>query len=179
MDLESCGYRVRKNEKRASKLEWEHVVPAWVIGHQRQCWQNGGRKNCTANDPVFNQAEGDMVNFVPSVGEVNGDRSNYSFSEWTKNPQPMYGSCKTIIDFKGRKIQPREEIRGEIARIYFHMHDKYNLNMSNQDKRLFCAWSKLHPVSDWERERNRRIISMQGFGNEFVSNSEKLKRHCN
>ncbi len=44
VDLESCGYVPRKNAQRAARIEWEHVVPAWVIGHQRQCWKNGGRK---------------------------------------------------------------------------------------------------------------------------------------
>ena len=38
VDLDSCGYKVRKNENRASRIEWEHVVPAWQFGHQRQCW---------------------------------------------------------------------------------------------------------------------------------------------
>jgi deoxyribonuclease I len=45
-DLESCGYQPRKNLNRASRIEWEHVVPAWQFGHQMQCWQDGGRKNC-------------------------------------------------------------------------------------------------------------------------------------
>ena len=53
IDLASCGYQPRKNPQRAARVEWEHIVPAWVIGHQRQCWQNGGRKNCAANDPVL------------------------------------------------------------------------------------------------------------------------------
>lgn len=44
IDLESCGYKVRKNENRASRVEWEHVVPAWQFGHQRQCWQEGDVK---------------------------------------------------------------------------------------------------------------------------------------
>lgn len=26
VDLQSCGYKVRKNENRASRIEWEHVV---------------------------------------------------------------------------------------------------------------------------------------------------------
>lgn len=26
VDLQSCGYQVRKNENRASRVEWEHVV---------------------------------------------------------------------------------------------------------------------------------------------------------
>ncbi|CAM5322348.1 hypothetical protein SSTU70S_05180 [Stutzerimonas stutzeri] len=60
-------------------MEWEHIVPAWVIGHQRRCWQQGGRKHCTANDPVFSRAEADLHNLVPVVGEVNGDRSNFGF----------------------------------------------------------------------------------------------------
>ncbi|WP_205584047.1 endonuclease, partial [Pseudomonas aeruginosa] len=50
---ESCGYETRKQQTRADRIEWEHIVPAWVFGHQRQCWQNGGRKNCVTDDPVF------------------------------------------------------------------------------------------------------------------------------
>ncbi len=36
VDLASCGYAPRKNAQRASRIEWEHIVPAWQIGHQRQ-----------------------------------------------------------------------------------------------------------------------------------------------
>ncbi|HBS77130.1 MAG TPA: deoxyribonuclease, partial [Pseudomonas sp.] len=60
IDMASCGYVPRKQPKRAARVEWEHIVPAWVIGHQRQCWQDGGRKHCTSSDPVFSQAEADL-----------------------------------------------------------------------------------------------------------------------
>lgn len=70
VDLKACGYVPRKNAKRASRIEWEHIVPAWQIGHQRQCWQQGGRKNCTRYDPVYQKAEADLHNLVPSIGEV-------------------------------------------------------------------------------------------------------------
>ena len=70
VNLEACGYIPRKNANRAARIEWEHIVPAWQIGHQRQCWQSGGRKNCTRNDPVFKVAEADLHNLVPSIGEV-------------------------------------------------------------------------------------------------------------
>src|SRR5690606_33905669 len=56
-DLQSCGYQVRKQQNRASRIEWEHVVPAWQFGHQRQCWQNGGRKNCSKHDVQFRSME--------------------------------------------------------------------------------------------------------------------------
>ena len=39
IDAASCGYEPRKQPKRGERLEWEHIVSAWEIGHQRQCWQ--------------------------------------------------------------------------------------------------------------------------------------------
>lgn len=98
VDLQSCGYQVRKNENRASRVEWEHVVPAWQFGHQRQCWQDGGRKNC-AKDPVYRKMESDMHNLQPSVGEVNGDRGNFMYSQWNGG-EGQYGQCAMKVDFK-------------------------------------------------------------------------------
>lgn len=177
-DLDSCGYQVRKNAIRAQRIEWEHVVPAWVIGHQRQCWQNGGRKNCTKTDDVFKYAEGDLVNLVPVIGEVNADRSNFAFTQWSNKQQDMYGQCQTVVDFKARKIQPRAEVRGRVARIYFYMSERYGIMLSNQDKKLLCVWAKQYPVDDWEIKRNQRIQTIQGVDNSFVSSPHKLNSLC-
>ena len=100
IDLESCGYKVRKNENRASRVEWEHVVPAWQFGHQRQCWQDGGRKNC-AKDPEYRKMESDMHNLQPAVGEVNGDRANFMYSQWNGG-EGQYGQCAMKVDFKDK-----------------------------------------------------------------------------
>ena len=35
IDLASCGYQIKKNAKRAKRLEWEHVVPAHPLA--RRC----------------------------------------------------------------------------------------------------------------------------------------------
>jgi deoxyribonuclease-1 len=37
IDAESCGLQARKQQTRAERTEWEHIVPAWTFGHQRQC----------------------------------------------------------------------------------------------------------------------------------------------
>ncbi|CAK9890123.1 hypothetical protein PS652_02956 [Pseudomonas fluorescens] len=34
IDPESCGYETRKQQSRAERTEWEHIVPAWTLGHQ-------------------------------------------------------------------------------------------------------------------------------------------------
>lgn len=166
-DLEACGYSVRKQETRANRIEWEHVVPAWAFGHQRQCWQNGGRKNCTRRDLTFKAMEADLHNLVPAVGEVNSDRSNFGFSQFTKNTG-MYGKCEFVVDFKTRQAQPPERSRGAIARTYLYMAQRYNLKLSKKDRQLYEAWHKMYSVTEWERTRNTRIQKVQGWGNPFV-----------
>ncbi|MBB3048979.1 deoxyribonuclease-1 [Litorivivens lipolytica] len=142
------------------------------MGHQRQCWQSGGRKNCTANDPVFEIMEADLHNLVPAVGEVNGDRSNYSMAE-IPDAAPQYGACDAETDFKGRKFEPRDEVKGQVARIYFYMADRYNLRLSKKDQRLFMAWDRMYPVTAWERERDRRVARRMGHSNPFVTGERR------
>ena len=165
-DLDSCGYDPRKNAKRAKRIEWEHVMPAWAFGHQLQCWQDGGRKNCRKN-PDFKQMEADMHNLVPAVGEVNGDRSNYRFG-MLEGENRAYGRCDVEIDFKARKAEPAPYLRGDIARTYFYMRDTYGVRLSKQQRRLFEAWAKQDPVDDWERKRNDLIEERQGNRNPYV-----------
>lgn len=153
---------------RAERIEWEHVVPASQLGRQRQCWQDGGRKNCASNDPVFSIMEADMHNLTPVVGEVNADRSNYNFGALPKGI-PQYGSCDFQVDFSQRTAQPPASFRGAAARIYFYMADRYDLNLSRQQQQLLMAWHKQYPVSAWESERDRRIANVMGHSNPFVT----------
>ncbi|EIX4508337.1 deoxyribonuclease I [Escherichia coli] len=174
VDLQSCGYQVRKNENRASRVEWEHVVPAWQFGHQRQCWQDGGRKNC-AKDPVYRKMESDMHNLQPSVGEVNGDRGNFMYSQWNGG-EGQYGQCAMKVDFKEKAAEPPARARGAISRTYFYMRDQYNLTLSRQQTQLFNAWNKMYPVTDWECERDERIAKVQGNHNPYVQRACKARK---
>lgn len=171
-DLASCGYQARKNANRAGRIEWEHVMPAWVFGHQRQCWQQGGRRACS-KDPDFKRMEADMNNLVPAIGEVNGDRSNYAYGMISGEPR-AYGACDVEVDFKGRTLEPSAAIRGDIARIYFYMRDRYQLRLSKSETRLLEVWNRADPVDRWELERNKRIRAVQGFGNPHVEAAETL-----
>ncbi len=165
-DLESCGYEVRKQERRAARIEWEHIMPAWVFGHQLQCWQDGGRKNCR-KDKTFKTMESDLFNLAPTVGEVNGDRSNYQFRLLPDTPN-MYGQCDFKVNFKKRSAEPPAIKRGKIARVYLYMAARYHLKLSSQEKKLYSAWNKMYPVTEWEAERNRRITKIQGWSNSFI-----------
>ncbi|MGB1239962.1 MAG: endonuclease [Pseudomonadales bacterium] len=165
-DLAKCDYSPRKSEKRAARIEWEHVVPAWEFGHQMLCWQDGGRKKCR-KDPNFKKMEADMYNLVPAVGEVNGDRSNFRFG-MLQGEARRYGSCDFEVDFKARVAEPADDIRGNVARTYFYMQSRYGLRISAKQQKLFDAWHKLDPIDEWERKRSVRISKLQGFTNPFT-----------
>lgn len=172
LDLTSCGYQVRKNTDRANRVEWEHVMPAYHFGHQRQCWQNGGRKNCVKTDSVFRAMEADLYNLKPAIGEVNGDRSNYRFS-MLPSAAAQHGACAIKVDFKQKVFEPSANIRGDIARIYFYMADKYNLSLSHSQQKLMLAWHKLDPVTAEEYQLNQRIAKDMQHNNPFVSGEKE------
>ncbi len=147
---------------------------AWQFGHQRQCWQDGGRKNC-AKDPVYRKMESDMHNLQPSVGEVNGDRGNFMYSQWNGG-EGQYGQCAMKVDFKEKAAEPPARARGAIARTYFYMRDQYNLTLSRQQTQLFNAWNKMYPVTDWECERDERIAKVQGNHNPYVQRACQARK---
>jgi deoxyribonuclease I len=155
-----------KENERAKRIEWEHVMPAENFGRHLSCWKEGGRKACK-KDPIFNEMEGDMHNLVPAIGEVNGDRSNYRYgADIPKVGQ--YGQCRFEVDFKAKRAYPREDIRGDIARIYFYMSDKYNINLSKQERRMMEVWDKQDPIDEWERIKNKRVEKLQGNANPYI-----------
>lgn len=176
IDIEACGYKPRKNLNRASRVEWEHVLPISIVGKQYQCWANGGRKNCQKVSDQFNRAEADLHNILPVIGEVNGDRSDYMYGMLNEKPT-QYGSCQTVVDFKARKMMPKENIRGIVARITLYMYDQYGMRLSRQDQQLFDAWNKMYPATEWEKERNQRTACIMGWGNDYVSKVDLMD--CN
>ncbi len=177
VDHTSCGYVVRAQQTRAARTEWEHITTMYSIGHQRQCWKNGGRKNCNATDPVFNVIEADMHNLTPIIGEVNADRSNYRMGMVSNEHNGMYGQCTSKTDFKQRVFEPRDEAKGMVARAHFYIADRYNLKnlMSTQQQKIFMVWDKQFPVGEWELKRNSRIATVMGHANEFVTGKKVWK----
>ena len=171
-NLAQCGYKVRAQQTRAERTEWEHIFSAWAMGHQRQCWQKGGRSNCEKTDPVFSRMEADMHNLTPVVGEVNSDRSNYNQTQ-LGGAFTQYGACKSKTDFKARSFEPRDEAKGMVARVSFYMADHYNLRLSKQQQQIFMSWNNKYPVSDWEILRDKRIAKHMGHSNPFVTGVKK------
>lgn len=152
-----------KVNPRTQRIEWEHIMPAENFGRHLPCWKKGGRKACK-KDPTFAKMESDMHNLVPSIGELNGDRSNYRYAQEEKGMIfNQYGKCRFYVDFKNKRAYPRDEIKGDIARAYLYMSKTYHINLSKQEEKLMRAWDKLDPISEWEKEKNKMIEKYQAL----------------
>lgn len=178
------GYIPVKDNKRANRLEWEHVVPAHAFGQNFAEWRDGdskcvsskgkafkGRKCAEKLNMEYRYMQADMHNLVPAIGEVNGLRSNYSFT-MIPGEERRFGLCD--MEIADRKAEPPENVRGDIARTYFYMADAYPGRgiTSKKNRKLLDAWDKQDPVDRWECEKEKRIREVQGNENVFI------KREC-
>lgn len=172
LDLNGCGYKIRKNADRAKRIEWEHVVPAAFFGRAQSCWRDGGRKGCEKTAAQFNNFEGDLHNLRPSIGEVNGDRSDRMYAEVSiKSP---YGKCDFRLGPDGT-AEPRDAVKGQAARVWFYMADKHGFEIPEPYRALYVSWAQKFPVTDQERRINDAIKAVQGDSNTYIT-GEKTPR---
>lgn len=179
----SAKYKPKHANSRSKRIEWEHVVPAHAFGQAFKEWREGDAA-CTSNGKAFKgrdcaskvnmqfrYMESDMHNLVPAIGEINGNRSNYSYA-MIPGEKREYGACD--MEIENSKAEPAPHIRGNIARTYFYMDKAYPGRgvISSSSRKMFEAWDRLDPVDAWECERNKRIKAIQGNGNLFV------EEHC-
>lgn len=177
-NLQSCGYRIYSDEKRAKRIEAEHIMPAHEFGEKRDCWKNGGnRQNCQLNDNTFALMEGDLHNLYPSVGEVNGRRSNYKFALNIRNPKNYFGKCQMRIDSKRQRAEPPARSRGIVARAYLYMADRYSIALDSEHENLFNRWNKEYAPDKNECLWNELVTKIQGNDNPFIT--QKCRKHKN
>ena len=171
IDRTACGFKGQG--ARSQRIEWEHVVPAsvfgrhfveWTKGHP-DCWQSGhmekGRACARKTSAEFRYMEADLYNLLPAVGTLNGARSDYAYGE-IKGEAREFGGCD--FEVSRQIVEPRPEIRGDLARIYFYMDAQYpGFNIiTKENTGLLAAWDRDDPMDEYERVRLSKIAKQQG-----------------
>ena len=131
----------------------------------------------------------DVHNLRASNVQVNSTRTNYSFDNCTLNScEVTYGNSysSTALVF-----EPRDEDKGDVARIIFYMDVRYEGDSGELDLEMtenilsvtsklprhgvrstLLEWHEMDPVDDFERNRNDVIYSYQGNRNPFIDHPE-------
>ena len=140
----------------------EHVWPQSTLGS-------------SADNSTVNPAS-DLHNLKPADPGENSSRSNKWFGEPpSTNNSYMY--------------EPRDEVKGDIARILFYMDIMYDyltlVELENGedagyyemgDLSTLIEWHEQDPVDDFEMNRNEVIYSIQGNRNPFIDHPEFVNK---
>lgn len=192
LDRDSCGYVPKKHlsdsgnyNRRTLVSEVDHVVSTERFGSGLVCYGDkrdtllecrttkgnlvSGRQCCLKTNADFRTAHNDLVNLVPSIGEINMYKSSKSFGI-IPGEDREFGDC--AVELNKEVMEPAEHIRGDIARIHMYMIEQYGVKLPLFYDEDFWAmlerWAEMDPVDDAERERNQKICLVQSFGNKLV-----------
>lgn len=114
----------------------------------------------------------DLHNIVPAIGEVNQARNDYRFGEFypeSREQKYNFHGCKIIIDTKYRIVEPRDEVKGLIARAHLYMASTYPFKLSVNQEEMFNRWNKTYPPTLWEIQWNNTIREIQGNDNFYIT----------
>ncbi len=144
----------------------------------------------------------DVFMVIPADGWINGLRSNNPYGEvaaggaiqTTNNGSKLGSSAISIPGYTGNVFEPRDEFKGDLARIYFYMVTRYENNIASWENTtteadavldgttfpsmeqwaidMFIDWHNNDPVSAKEIERNDEIFALQNNRNPFVDHPE-------
>ena len=156
-----CGKRFGKYD-RAYNIE--HVMPMAWVKKELKC---GTRKQCRERSTRFNQIEMDMHNLYPSDKGANHERLAYAFAEipgekWWRE------DCDLEIDKHKRLAEPREAVRGDIARAALYMEERWGIPIYQRQRSLLLRWHQEDPPDAHERWRNDQIEAYQGNRNPWI-----------
>ena len=156
-----CGKRFAKYD-RAYNIE--HVMPMAWVKKELKC---GTRQQCRERSARFNQIEMDMHNLYPSDKGANHERLAYAFAEipgerWWRE------DCDLEIDKKKRLAEPREAVRGDIARAALYMEERWGIPIYPRQRKLLLDWHREDPPDAHEHWRNDRIEAYQGNRNPWI-----------
>ena len=159
----------------------EHCLP--------QSWYEGGGN--------ADYLKCDIVHVLPTDGYINNRRSNNvlanvnpnRISGQSKNGYSKWGSCG-VSGYSGTVFEPNDEIKGDIARIYFYVVTRYESNCTKWASnatanavftstssyqpfkdwyyKMLVEWAQNDPVDELEIARNNAVYSEQGNRNPFV-----------
>jgi endonuclease I len=137
-------------------------------------------------------AGSDMHHLRPTVINVNSSRGNLDFDEGgtkvesSEGYAPGSSFCYRITNVS---FEPRDEVKGDVARMMFYMATRYDGGDGGPDLELndrtgngsapylgrisaLLKWHEEDPVNDFERKRNDTIYGYQENRNPFVDHPE-------
>ncbi len=141
----------------------------------------------------------DLHHLFPARADINSERGNKPFDDiadtttkkWYRNDTVQSTIPSSGIDefseLASFKFEPREKVKGDIARAIFYFYtiyrqqaEKVDPNYFQNQRQILCKWNQQDLPDTTEIERNRAIARFQGNENPFVLDVTLAERaYCN
>jgi len=168
------------------------------LSYPKECQDQGAYSTCEDvwnREHVWSKSRGDFGTLTGPGTDAHHLRAADKVMNSTRNNR-LFDICDIEIAYGNDKcdywaFEPRDEVKGDVARMLFYMviryegYDEYldlELNeiiMEKDDKSpfhgklsLLLEWNLLDPVDDFERQRNEVIFGYQGNRNPFIDYPE-------
>jgi len=134
---------------------------SWITDHL-QC---GTKRQCNKDSPQYHKIMSDLHNLVVADAYLEFKRKNSVFGEADESAPII----KCNIRKGMHDIEPPDNIKGDIARTIFYMHQQYQLPLL-MSYSLLMLWHQTDAPSPEELARNKRIKEIQGNENPYITN---------
>lgn len=150
--------------KASPVLNVGHIYSTAWISESLGC---RSERTCMHTNTRYEEILSDMHNMVPVNAYQHLKLKNAIFGELDNSLEP--NECG--VRKRHHLIEPREDVKGDIARIYFYMHYNYQLPL-NSNYAFMKEWHRSDPPDAAEKAKNTRIKQAQGNGNPFIEQPE-------
>ena len=128
----------------------------------------------------------DAHHIRPADVSVNAARGNLEFGIASTTVEDTYATGSSKCRKSDYYFEPRDEVKGDIARMLFYMAVRYEGDVNGEadlelvfdllgkstyefgNLALLLEWNRLDPVDDFERNRNNVIYTYQKNRNPFI-----------
>lgn len=150
------------------RLSIEHAFPADAIAETAP-----GCTDRTCKEGRVQRAMADLQNLWPALQTVNSSRGRTKFGVLPASTKPRFPEvCPSFRRGSGPSpvVEPRDEVKGDVARSLVYMHFVYGLPLEQavSEKDLLLDWMQRDPPDAEEARRNALIDQLQGTQNPLL-----------
>ncbi|HPF42999.1 MAG TPA: endonuclease, partial [Bacillota bacterium] len=131
----------------------------------------------------------DLHHLRPTDVSVNSLRADLDFGEATTLVSDTYGDVETYCYYSSSYFEPRDEIKGDVARMLFYMAVRYEGESGEPDLELvngtttsdssnigdlatLLLWNVADTVDAYEKSRDNLVYEYQHNRNPFIDHPE-------
>lgn len=170
VDTSTCSVKEKKQT-----MQWMQVVPDTFYGRNMACMNEKvcvstftgqpykGKLCCRISNAEYRKMEAELFNLIPVVSAIAKKHEGKPFGE-VKKPKQLVGKVKIDDNY----IEPPDDVKGDIARVYLYMDKRYDLQLTPQERALFERWHALDAVDAKECSIAKIIKKVQNVSNPWI-----------